>query len=199
MRLEICWLHSFAPVGPTVWASGVLRTAIDLQGVYPIGLLRWALPRPTDLSTELGFDKKFSRWWASFIVRKVNSGFFVYDTIAGKSAFGMGACGGSFDLNECLLRCFSAPTNPFVVAKPILINSFDLAALIQLGSGLLLQGAAGEVLDSQWVCKSPFGFSQTVNPIGLSPTSIPPIDAMGVNNPFFYGLGRVPVFEGIDC
>jgi hypothetical protein len=155
-----------------------------------VGLLRLFLPQPTEFKDVAGFAETFDHWWVSHTLQRLRSSSCVYNTISGKSGFGVGCSGGSFDLQYCLKSAFAVgggSTNP----NPVLINSFDLSALVQLASGLLLGNDGNEVLHTRWVCKTPFGHVKPNMPFGLGPKSSPSISwPDGVNNPYFSGLGK---------
>lgn len=188
-RLELYWLNTNAPVGSSLIPSAVMKTGIDMQGTFPVQLLRLFVPHPTEFTGFAKFIESYDRWWAKQVISKIGAGGFIYNTISGKSAFGIGSCGGSFDMTECL-RVSSFPSNTTGSFQPTLVNSFDLSALIQLGIALLLSGNGTELLDTHWVCKSPYGYLQPGMPVGLDDKSVPSVTwaSGGVNNPFFDGL-----------
>lgn len=189
-QLEICWLNGPALSGPGLIQGDMMRTAIDFQGKYPVELLRIFLPQATDFKGVIGFAETFDRWWMSHIIMRLQSSSCVYNTISGRSGFGVCCSGGSFDLQQCVKLAFppaGTSTNP----STVLINSFDLSALIQLASGLLLGGDGIEYLNTRWVCKTPFGHVKPNMPFGLGKQSSPPVSwPEGVNNPYYSGLGK---------
>ena len=187
-RLEIVWLKGPAPAGPTTAPGSFVRTVVDLCGSYPIDLLRLYLPSPTDLATftkEPDTKLDYRDWWLQQSLKRLPADVLLYDMIAGKSRFGMGCCGGSFMLKELTTHVLSMSNT-----QPALINSFDLAALIQLAYGLLVDTQGIEVQYNRWVCKTPFGSMSAGLPFGLTDKTTPAASwPQGINNPYFWGHG----------
>ncbi|KAF2261338.1 hypothetical protein CC78DRAFT_470524 [Lojkania enalia] len=187
VRLEIVWLSGPPTKGPTVIETNVMQTTTDLFGSHPIGLLRIFLPSLVSLRSDLSFrqsiDDDLQSWWILQASKSLRDKGLVYNTISGKSGFGVGCCGGSFDLEHFLRESFprsgSSPLD-------ILINSFDLTALMQLACSLLTYPNGDEQLNTRWTCKWPFGYVKPGIPFGLSLTSVPSIPIEGVNNPYFW-------------
>jgi hypothetical protein len=166
-----------------------MRSGINLDRVYPISLLRLFLPQPSEFVSVPDFDKVYLQWWMSNCLKKIPTSRFQYDTIVGKSGFGMGCCGGSFRFDEFQKAAFS--TNSASAPPPLLINSFDLASLVQLASSLLVSENGNEILNSKWVCKSPFGIQKPGVPFGITDKTVPAVSwPKGLNNPYFSGEGE---------
>jgi len=188
-RLEFNWL-----LGPAVSAENFIpisdmRSGINLGGVYPINLLRLFLPQPPEFVPVPDFDKVCLQWWMSNCLKKIPTSRFLYDTIIGKSGFGAGCCGGSFRFDEFQRAAF--PINSASAPPPLLVNSFDLASLVQLASCLLVGENGDEKLNSKWVCKSPFGVQKPGVPFGITDKTVPAVPwPKGLNNPYFSGEGE---------
>ncbi|KAH8674239.1 hypothetical protein BX600DRAFT_547809 [Xylariales sp. PMI_506] len=193
-RLELVWLGGPALSGPGKAVASIQRTAVDLCGSYPINLLRLYLPSPSDITQllpESGQKLDFKDWWIQTSLKRIPAALFSYNTIDGKSGFGLGCCGGSLALQEFTSQALST-SNP----RPALINSFDLAALSQLSYSLLVNKQGEEVQYSQWVCKTPFGPVKAGMPFGISDKTIPSIQwPKGINNPYFFGSPTQSAFE----
>ncbi|KAJ4287282.1 hypothetical protein N0V90_012680 [Kalmusia sp. IMI 367209] len=191
-RLEFNWLLGPAVSGDNTVAGSFLRSGANLNGVYPINLLRLFLPHPTEFSTVPNFAKVHLQWWINNCLRRIPASRIIYDTIVGKSGFGVGCCGGSFKFEEFYKAAF--PADP--TAPPTLINSFDLAALAQLVCCLSVDEDGDELWNSKWVCKSPFGPQKQGMPFGINDKTVPAITwPQGVNNPFFSGIDGASPFE----
>lgn len=176
-RLEFYWLKTYAASGPLTAQLSMSETKLDMQGKYPVSVLRYFLPSPADLNTDVGLVTLPTVWWANYVITRKITGV-KYNAIDGRAGYGVGCCGGSFSwLDWC------AKVNPYV-------NSFDLAALVQAGMGLLSTRNFFDY-DSvlRWVCHTPDGFLQTSMPFGWA-GSVDPDTSAGVNNPFFLGLTR---------
>ena len=188
-RLQFNWL-----LGPAVSAENFkpisdMQSGIDLGGVYSISLLRLFLPQPTEFVLVPNFDSVYLQWWMSNCLKKIPTSRFIYDTIVGKSGFGVGCCGGSFRFDEFLKAAF--PTNSAAAPPSLLIHSFDLAPLAQLACSLLVDENGDEKLNSKWVCKSPFGVQKPGVPFGVTDKTVPAVSWLeGVNNPYFSGEGE---------
>lgn len=175
-RLELCWASSPAPSGPGFVQSSVMRTQLNLGGIYPIKLIRQFFPAPPEFTNVANFLNTFAQWYARRTVQKVwdwgnpnVNGRPYYNSIGGESHYNMGSCGGSFPLDDW----FNVQSTSCVC--------FDLAAITQLGCGLLLDMNGGELLDSKWVFQMPNGYIKAGVLYGW--TSIPYPN--GVNNPGF--------------
>lgn len=185
-RLEVIWLKGPASAGPSTSPASFVRTAIDLCGSYPIDLLRLYLPNPVDLTTFIndpGPKLDYRDWWVQQSLKRLPASGFIYNTIAGKSGFEVGCCGGSFALKEFTTQALSTSS-----PEPALINSFDLAALTQLAFSLLVDKQGIEVQYNRWVCKTQFGTMKPGMPFGLTDKTSPSVSwPQGVNNPYFWG------------
>lgn len=179
-------MTSRAPSGSNVATPDASETDQDLQSIHALYLCRLFLPSFQDFVSEPDFGHTFDRWWARHIVLRVQSLNFQYDMVCGKSALGVGACGGNLELN--LLMPLLMPVRDELGS--LTVNSFDLAALIQLGAGFLLDNTGKEVLKSKWFCKFPYGLMNPCMPLGADTRitdgiSWPP----GVNNPYLWDTG----------
>ncbi|KAH6949559.1 hypothetical protein DER45DRAFT_649950 [Fusarium avenaceum] len=170
--LEMYRLYGDAPGGPTAAAA---VTRINLQGKWPIGLLRSFVPDPFEVAKLSADDVAALKtdlwsWWARHAVGKLQSKKQCYDAAEGRSGYGVGPTGGSFDLQGWI-----QDSNPNV-------NSADLTALLQAAFSIL---STPQLPDpSNWVLMAPFGeiAANKVLPFGFD------LDD-GVKNPFFKGLG----------
>lgn len=170
--LEMYRLYGDAPGGPTAAAA---VTRINLQGKWPIGLLRSFVPDPFEVAKLSADDVAALKtdlwsWWARHAVGKLQSKKQCYDAAEGRSGYGVGPTGGSFDLQDWI-----QDSNPNV-------NSADLTALLQAAFSIL---STPQLPDpSNWVLIAPFGeiAANKVLPFGFDLYD-------GVKNPFFKGLG----------
>jgi hypothetical protein len=206
-RLEFSWLLGPAVSGGASKPISYMRNGTDMNGVYPIKLLRFFLPTPADILRQVlvvdssltedqiknsdirspKLNSRFYPWWLENTLGKIQALGFSYDTICGKSGFGAGCCGGSFKFDDFLKA--AAQAVPGTASQPTLINSFDLASIVQLALSLLVDRDGEERQESDWVCRSPYGISKPGLPFGFTMLYWPP----GINNPFFTGLGKLPL------
>jgi hypothetical protein len=163
-----------------------MKTGVDMQGKWPISLLRLFLPRPTELTKEPPTEENLAPWWAANICKKLQTVRCAFDTVSGKSGFGVSCTGGSFDL-EYFTRAVLAPGES--KKKPSLVNSFDLSALLQLGSYLAICEDGYDLLDSVWVTMAPYGHFKPCAPFGVKANDIP--WPPGLDNPYYRSLGDV--------
>lgn len=174
-RLEFYWLRTYAASGPLKIQSSFSETMMDMQGKYPVSVLRYFLPSTADLKTGVNLAAHPSTWWANYVIAQKITGV-KYNAIDGRAGYGVGCCGGSFNWHDWLLK-----VNPYV-------NSFDLAALIQAAMSLIsTRNFFNYDFVLRWVCHTPDGFLQTSMPYGWAGSANPNTSA-GVNNPFFLGL-----------
>ncbi|EAW15337.1 uncharacterized protein ACLA_060040 [Aspergillus clavatus NRRL 1] len=182
-RVEFCWLYGPAPTGPSLIRTSLERTVVDFQGKYPIGLLRAVLPTRNQLQAQPdpkpdpdpALPAGPEGWWIQYCERWLWKSGLIYNTISGRSAFGMGYCGGSFDLEEfVLIMNITDPT-----AKRTLVNSFDVTAIAQLALMLAAHRQTNDLWATHWVCKAPFGYINPTIPLALG---------VEVNNPFYQGI-----------
>ncbi|KAB5583396.1 hypothetical protein GE09DRAFT_1211990 [Coniochaeta sp. 2T2.1] len=161
-RLESYRLKAYASSGPLKVESWHSETHLDMQGKYPVSVLRLFVPSLSELK-EAGSD----------LITGVK-----YNAIDGRSGYGVGCCGGSFNWKDWVAR-----VNPYV-------NSFDLPALLQIAMSLFSTRNFYEYdVTLRWVCHTPDGFLQTSIPFGWDGSVHPDMSA-GVTNPFFLGLTR---------
>jgi hypothetical protein len=121
------------------------------------------------------------KWWTdTHIPGRIREGKAYYNAVSGASGFGMGCCGGSFDLRR-------------LTAKDVkLCNSFDLAALLQLAMTLLQDRNGEDMFYTAWMCKAPFGFLKPSQLWGWSEDdSVGYTETEGAVNPFFRGPGEL--------
>ncbi|MCJ1393731.1 hypothetical protein MMC18_006607 [Xylographa bjoerkii] len=177
-RLELCWAVAAAPSGPSWVPHSFMRTQLDLQGKYPISLLRWFFPSPPEFAGVANFDINYKSWYARRSIMKIwdwgnpHAGTRPqYDADSGASKYNMGACGGSFEWDE------------WVTADYPTLNCYDLAGISQLSCGLLVADYGDELLDSRWVFQTPNGYPLTGTLYGWGAPTCP--NPPGVNNPFF--------------
>ncbi|KAB5585728.1 hypothetical protein GE09DRAFT_1210322 [Coniochaeta sp. 2T2.1] len=176
-RLEFYWLKAYASSGPLKVKSWDSETHLDLQGKYPVSVLRCFLPSLSELK-EAGADLEAqpSIWWVKYAMTKITG--VKYNAIDGRSGYGVGCCGGSFNWKDWVAR-----VNPYV-------NSFDLAVLLQIAMSLFSTRNFYEYdFPLRLVCHTPDGFLQTSMPFGWDGSVHPDMSA-GVTNPFFLGLTR---------
>ena len=167
------WLPGFAPAGPSMARVEFDISRLDLQGVYPVSLLRFFIPSPFDFRSEGNLQSTFKRWWAGHVISSIRASGLRYNTIEGRAGYGVSCCGGSLNWDEWIKR-----VNP-------LVNSFDLAALVQVGC-ILLDPRMSWGLELRWICQSKHGYIQPSMPFGWEGDQKLP---QGANNPFFSGLG----------
>lgn len=204
-RLEFFWLHSPALRGQNLDPNRFVSAAVDFDGVYPVELLRLFLPQPADLLTLVDHERgsgDFRDWWLMQAIRRLPVHRFAYNTMSGRSGFGVGCCGGSFALKEYAQHAFTVSganwppqyqslTIPAIDPRPLLLNSFDLAALVQLAYSLLLDHRGWEAQPTRWVCKTPFGKIAPSMPYGYSTSYTPTVSwERGINNPYFWGMSK---------
>ncbi|KAF4957096.1 hypothetical protein FGADI_3315 [Fusarium gaditjirri] len=170
--LEMYRLSGDAPGGPTAAAA---VTRINLQGKWPVGLLRSFVPDPFDLAKLSAEDVAALKadlwpWWARHAVGKIQAKKQCYDAAEGRSGYEVGPTGGSFDLQGWI-----QDSNPNV-------NSADLTALLQAAFSILTTPQRPD--PSNWVLMTPFGeiAAKQIVPYGFDLND-------GVPNPFFKGLG----------
>lgn len=174
-RLEFYWLKTYAASGPLKVQSSLSETMMDMQGKYPVSVLRYFLPSPADLSTGVNLTTHPSIWWANYVIAHKITGV-KYNAIDGRAGYGVGCCGGSFNWHDWISK-----VNPYV-------NSFDLAALIQAAMNLIsTRNFFSYDFVLRWICHTPDGFLQTSMPFGWAGSANPDTSA-GVNNPFFLGI-----------
>lgn len=171
-RLELYWFNSTAFTGRKLVPGSFQRTRLDLQGVYPVSLARLFVPTSQEVDKVPDLKTHQRAWWVQNSVSRIGQGA-KYNTITGKSGYGVGCCGGSFDLDGWL-----AGSNP-------LLNSFDLTALLQIASALLTDKEGNELTVSTWVCMSPLGYISPGVPYGM----VVQVDDRGVNSPYYSNLG----------
>jgi len=157
-----------------------------LQGRWPVGLLRTFIPDPYDLQ-EAAVDIKANlwSWWAQYAIKKIQANDLSYEATEGKSGYGVGWTGGSFDLQGWLNK-----SNPNV-------NSFDLTALLEAAFSLLPDSPSKDSMSPLWVCMKPFPRIADRKKMPMVPFGWPATDPeTGVQNPFFKGIG---MFSGSYC
>ncbi|KAF0645908.1 hypothetical protein FPSE5266_07796 [Fusarium pseudograminearum] len=113
-RLEIYHLAGIAVGGPTE-TFDPQATLPNLQGKWPVNLLRIFMPNPTDIidkAAEINANKL--SWWAKLAIGKLSAMKVLYDTAEGRSSFGISFFGGSLDVNH------------FHDSLELTLNSFDL-------------------------------------------------------------------------
>ena len=174
-RLEFYWLKTYAASGPLKVLSTLSETMTDMQGKYPVSLLRYFLPSIADLKLGDNLTTQPTAWWAKYVITQKLSGV-KYNAIDGRAGYGVGCSGGSFDWRAWCLR-----VNPYV-------NSFDLAALIQAAMSLIsTRNFFSDDFQLRWICHTPDGFLKPSMPFGWAATANPDT-SRGVNNPFFLGI-----------
>jgi hypothetical protein len=114
-----------------------------------------------------------------------NNGRPQYDCEHGASFYGMGEYGGSFNLTDWLRA-----THPQ-------LGCYDLAGIAQVACGLLLDGAGGEVVDSNWVFQQPNAYILPGTLYGRDDVVLLG-GAPGLNNPFFNRYGEIPAKNKIQ-
>ncbi|KAL5321066.1 hypothetical protein ACEPPN_011876 [Leptodophora sp. 'Broadleaf-Isolate-01'] len=162
-RLEICFARAAAPIGPSYTENPALtKTRVNLNGIYPIGLVRLFFPAPTEFTATGNFNNSsvYGPFFAARVVYQVwawgnpqGPGKPQYDAVSGGSYYNVGRFGGGFNLQDWLSVTYAS------------CNCYDLAGIVQLGCCLLLSSNADELLDSRWVFQGPNGF---VNPCWVS-------------------------------
>ncbi|KAK0105141.1 hypothetical protein ONS95_004460 [Cadophora gregata] len=186
-RLEICFARAAAPIGPAYTGNPALtKTRVNLNGIYPIGLVRLFFPAPTEFAAIANFNNPsvYGPFFAARVVDQVwkwgnpqGPGRPQYDARGGASYYNVGGFGGGFNLQDWLAVTYRA------------CNCYDLAGIVQLGCCLLLSSIADELLDSRWVFQNPNGFVRPCILYGWGQTYPSP---PGVNNPFFLNANGTP-------
>ncbi|KAF5966209.1 hypothetical protein FBULB1_11755 [Fusarium bulbicola] len=189
-RLEIYVLPGAAPGGPTE-AIDPSAVKVNLQGKWPINLLRAFVPGPKDyenVSSEV--QSNFYEWWAGHAVSRIQAQGATYDAVEGRSGHGLGSTGGSIDFNgwyDDMAKQFKSS-----------VNSFDITALLEASFVLLPQ----ELQSPIWVCLTPVGtIADKVNfsmiPHGWTMDKSPEVQG-GVVTPFFRNTKSTFVQGGVN-
>ncbi|KAI9741653.1 MAG: hypothetical protein M1834_000037 [Cirrosporium novae-zelandiae] len=186
-RLELCWARGPPPNGPSYVDSIDQKVAIRLKNRYPIGLNRWFFANGLKDFAGLqasSFNTEFPAWYAKRAMEIIwdwgnphRDNRPMYASIAQPSRYGMGFCGGSFQLGDWFRNRY-----PHVIC-------FDLAAITQCACALLVDDGGREILDSTWVFQQPNGYIKPgilYGYQGNAGTPWPP----GINNPGF--LNNIP-------
>lgn len=156
-RLELCWASAEASAGPLFVNSDLLKTRVNFNSSYPVGLLRQFWPQPTEFNTIPNIISRavYGPWYANRAMQTIWSWATPhqpnrpqYDCIQGAPAYNVGYYGGSFNLNQWLAACAPGGT----------CNCYDLAAISQLACAVFLDQNGNEELFSQWVYQNPNGF-----------------------------------------
>jgi hypothetical protein len=179
-KMEFYWINSYAPIGRSIVPSNAARPTMDLQGVWPVELLRYFVPTIKELQSMPTLVEGLKWWTGTHVLGRIRKGEFYYNAVSGASGFGMGCCGGSFDLRRLTGKGL----------KPC--NSFDLAALLQLAMTLLQDRNGEDMFYTAWMCKAPFGFLKSSQLWGW--TEIDTVDyteTRGAVNPFFHGPSKL--------
>ena len=173
------WLAGSAPAGPTA-AWDVRGTHVDMQGKWPVGLLRMFAPTLYDLEMQddVPADNALL-WWAKYVVKTIPAYGAKYDAFEGRPHHGVTCLGGSFDLTGWVQR------------QSRLVNSFDLNALIQMGFCLLPDVNNGKVRLPAWVSMMPVTEmnDDAMLPLGWRENSEIGTEG-GAKNFFFLGAGK---------
>ncbi|EKJ72054.1 hypothetical protein FPSE_07796 [Fusarium pseudograminearum CS3096] len=177
-RLEIYHLAGIAVGGPTE-TFDPQATLPNLQGKWPVNLLRIFMPNPTDIidkAAEINANKL--SWWAKLAIGKLSAMKVLYDTAEGRSSFGISFFGGSLDVNH------------FHDSLELTLNSFDLTCMLEAAFQILLSTyPAGTAPTVNWVGLTSCGAiadktSYSMVPMGWeSDTAV----SQGLSTPFFKG------------
>ncbi|KAK2026629.1 hypothetical protein LX32DRAFT_701065 [Colletotrichum zoysiae] len=125
-RLEIYKLPGIAVGGPTE-ALDPRATLPNLQGKWPVNLLRVFMPTPTDIAGKTAeINANMISWWAKLVIGKLSALKVLYDAAEGRSSYGISFLGGSFDVNM------------FYDNLKLTLNSFDLTCLLEAAFQILL-------------------------------------------------------------
>ncbi|KAF5675141.1 hypothetical protein FDENT_9834 [Fusarium denticulatum] len=189
-RLEIYLLTGAAPGGPT---EAITQSAVkvNLQGKWPINLLRAFVPGPSDYEQASSkVQSNIYEWWAWHAVSRIQAQGSTYDAVEGRSGHGLGSMGGSIDLNGW----FDDTAKQFKSS----VNSFDITALLEASFTLLSQDLQSPV----WVCLTPVGnIADKANfsmiPHGWITDQNPDVQG-GVVTPFFQNKKSKIVPGGVD-
>ncbi|KAK6535425.1 hypothetical protein TWF694_001885 [Orbilia ellipsospora] len=182
--LELYFTNVSAPSGHMgTDGTPILARTPQFDQVYPLALLRRFWPSITDIpSGEPLRQEKLNEFYCQHIVttlwalgnphvdKKPQ-----FDSVAGRSAYGVGALGGTFDLLA------------FDSLKYPLCNSFDLTAILHLACSLLLTSYEAELVQPTWVLNDKLAFVVPGQFYGLSDASVSPC-----NNPFWKAFARRP-------
>ncbi|KAG8625344.1 hypothetical protein KVT40_007095 [Elsinoe batatas] len=184
-RLELFWLSDTASAGPSWTDDEDTATKSDLQGCHSVSFLRLLIPSYFAIIKQGKLKPDRQQWWINHVASVLQALSLKYNTISGRSAFGVGCSGGTFDLDLFLDQKDKSP----------LVNSFDLCALIDLGFDLVVTAYDQPVTSCEWAFKAPFGKVVAGEPFGLSKNTTPAITPKGVNNPFFHGRNHAASYE----
>lgn len=179
-RLEIYELPAIAVGGPTE-ALDSEATLPNLQGKWPVSLLRLFMPNPYDLQGKAADIKSnVLSWWAQLSIDRIRACNVAYDATEGISGYGVGLFGGSLDINA-----FYDKVNPT-------INSFDMGALLEAAYHIILPTFAVTVTPKiTWVGLTPAGSIANKDTFPMVPLGweADAAAATGVSTPFFKGIG----------
>ena len=143
--LEIYCLPDIAPGGSTT-ATHQDESRVDLQGKWPIGLLRTFMPSPEKYhDQDIQPGAKMCAWWANHAIKTLEVRDFAYDTVEGRAEYGVSLTGGSFDFYQWL------GVSKKINGEPKL-NSSDLTALLEAAFLLLPKSSVHHV---SWTCMTP--------------------------------------------
>ncbi|KAK1754836.1 hypothetical protein QBC47DRAFT_202429 [Echria macrotheca] len=187
-RLEMYQLGAIAPGGPTE-ARSAESTLPNFQGKWPVHLLRLFVPGPSELQgSAADIQANKVSWWAKYICRKVSSLGEAYDALEGRSGYGVGILGGSFDMTSFYDKVLLIPPYPKVSLG---LNSFDTTSLVEAAFWILLPAINASDTPRPkvtWIGLTPCGeiadpkVFQMV-PLGWQNDAA----AQGVSTPFFKG------------
>ncbi|EPS40971.1 hypothetical protein H072_5143 [Dactylellina haptotyla CBS 200.50] len=155
--------------------ESILLTQPFYNGIYPVVLLRLFFLFPDQFPDGPLRQEELNSVYCKRMVQTVwdlgnphLDGGLQFDNKFGKSSFGIGALGGIFNLTDWVARRYKT------------WNFFDLCALIQLGSSLLLTQDGAERLSSEWVLQDTPTLIAPGQLYGLSAS-----DETPCNNPFW--------------
>lgn len=152
------------------------------------------MPSPADLqgkAAEIATNK--ISWWAKLISSKLSSYGVQYDALDGRSGYGVGLLGGSFDLTSFYDKVDTTP-NAFYDKTFLALNSFDMTSLVQAAFEILLPSLDPAGGSMSWI-----GFAPGRKIADKTVFSMVPVGwqddvaaAAGVSTPFYKGrLGQL--------